>query len=192
MGCVDDFLWCPAEFAEYGEFEDDEFRTGTPADDTHMAGSAIRRFDRQKYVRILAAYHFPFNAHLLWSLWTLQAFSHSYPIFHLMPTSFGPCTHLRDITTTFSHNPIFHLMPTSSAPCSTRESITSPVELKRRKSRTELIRQLSKQKSIVSNLVDEEMPEQKRDVLIREENIETGVVSWAAYGLVSGNGARVD
>ena len=67
------------------------------------------------------------------------------------------------------------------------------MELKRRKSRTELIRQLSKQKSIVSNLVDEEMPEQKRDVLIQEEKTETGVVSWAAYlgewASIWGNGA---
>ena len=61
-------------------------------------------------------------------------------------------------------------------PCRSRDSVTSPPDLKRRKSRTELIRQLSKQKSVVSNMVDEEMPEQKT-TLIQEEKAETGVVS---------------
>ena len=51
----------------------------------------------------------------------------------------------------------------------------SPVAFNRRKSQTELIRQLSKQKSIISMKVDEDMPEQK-NTLIEEEKAEQGMV----------------
>ena len=62
-----------------------------------------------------------------------------------------------------------------------RESTSfSKPELKRRKSRSELLRQLSKQLSIQEP--DEEMPKQ-RTVLIQEEKAEIGMVriAWCVY-----------
>ena len=61
--------------------------------------------------------------------------------------------------------------------CRSRESMQSPGGAKRRKSRAELVRQLSKQKSIVSQMVDEDMPEQTT-TLIQEEKAEEGVVGF--------------
>ena len=61
--------------------------------------------------------------------------------------------------------------------CRSRESLQSPGGAKRRKSRAELVRQLSKQKSIISQMVDEDMPEQTT-TLIQEEKAEEGVVGF--------------
>ena len=64
----------------------------------------------------------------------------------------------------------------------------SPVAYKRQKSRSELIRQLSKQKSIISMKVDEEMPEPKKDTLIEEEKAAEGMVSHMVCHMI---GTRV-
>ena len=53
---------------------------------------------------------------------------------------------------------------------------TTPNELRRRKSQTEVKRQLSRQKSIIPK-PDEEMPPQNKNTLIQDEKAEVGVVS---------------
>ncbi len=65
------------------------------------------------------------------------------------------------------------------------DSRESPVAFKREKSRTELIRQLSKQKA---TKVDEEMPEPKKDTLIEEEKAAEGMVSHMVCHMI---GTRV-